>query len=210
MQGDPTVFLVDDDSEVRKSLQCLLESEGFSVRTFASAELFLKAYEPDAPGCVVVDLRMPGMSGLDLVRKMARQHWATPLIILTGYGDVPSAVRAMESGATAFIQKPFDAPALLDRIREALDRDARIRRERWQQARIRTDLASLTRRQREVMELVISGHLTKEIALQLGVSARTVEVHRANVMKKMGARSVAELVTVAVQYGLRGAGGEER
>ena len=205
MEPEATVFVVDDDADLRRSVRWLLQTSGFNVETFSSAERFLEEYDPDAPGCVLVDLRMPGMSGLDLQRRIRDNDWPAPVIIVTGHADVPTAVRAMEAGAAGFIEKPFSRRRLLERIQLAIEQDAQTRRERSQRAEIVARLAQLTTRQREVMNLVVAGKMTKEIAARLGASARTVEVHRKQVMAKMQVESLAELVTIAVRHGLCGA-----
>jgi two-component system response regulator FixJ len=202
MEAEATVFVVDDDADLRKSVSWLLKTSGLKVETFASAERFLEEYDPDAPGCVLVDLRMPGMSGLDLQQRIRDNDWPAPVIIVTGHADVPTAVRALEEGAAGFIEKPFSRRRLVDRIQEAIEQDAQTRRLRSQRAEIMTRLDHLTPRQREVMNLVVAGGTTKEIAARLGASARTVEVHRKQVMAKLGVESLAELVTIAVRHGL--------
>jgi len=213
MNAEATVFVVDDDEDLRRSVRWLLKTNGLNVETFASAERFLEEYDPDAPGCVLVDLRMPGMSGLDLQRRIRENDWPAPVIIVTGHGDVPTAVRALEEGAAGFIEKPFSRRRLMDRVHLAIEQDAKVRQERSKRAEIVARLDHLTPRQREVMNLVVAGKMTKEIAARIGASARTVEVHRKQVMAKMQVESLAELVTLAVRYGLCGAesrpGGEK-
>ncbi|NLE60974.1 MAG: response regulator transcription factor [Planctomycetes bacterium] len=198
MPSDTTVFVVDDDAAVCDSLRFLIESVGLQVRTFSSADEFLAAYTPDQPGCLVLDLRMPGMSGLELQEQLARQKCALPVIIITAHGDVPTAVRAMHAGAVDFMSKPFSDQHLLDRIHQALTKDAQARRDEAVCAGIAARVALLTPREREVMDLVVSGMPNKRIAAQLELSAKTVETHRARVMDKMQARSVAELVHMAL------------
>ncbi len=198
MPSDTTVFVVDDDAAVCDSLRFLIESVGLQVRTFSSADEFLAAYTPDQPGCLVLDLRMPGMSGLELQEQLARQKCALPVIIITAHGDVPTAVRAMHAGAVDFMSKPFSDQHLLDRIHQALTKDAQARRDEAVRAGIAARVALLTPREREVMDLVVSGMPNKGIAAQLELSAKTVETHRARVMDKMQARSVAELVHMAL------------
>jgi FixJ family two-component response regulator len=202
MEAEATVFVVDDDADLRRSVRWLLKTSGLNVETFSSAERFLEEYDPDAPGCVLVDLRMPGMSGLDLQRRIRDNDWPAPVIIVTGHADVPTAVRALEEGAAAFIEKPFSRRQLMDRIQLAIDQDALARRQRSQRDEIMTRLAHLTARQREVMSLVVAGNTTKAIAARIGASARTVEVHRKQVMAKMQVESLAELVALAVRHGL--------
>ncbi len=198
MPSDTTVFVVDDDAAVCDSLRFLIESVGLQVRTFSSADEFLAAYTPGQPGCLVLDLRMPGMSGLELQERLARQKCALPVIIITAHGDVPTAVRAMHAGAVDFMSKPFSDQHLLDRIHQALTKDAQARRDEAVRAGIAARVALLTPREREVMDLVVSGMPNKGIAAQLELSAKTVETHRARVMDKMQARSVAELVHMAL------------
>lgn len=194
----PTVFVVDDEEAVRDSLQWLLESKGLKVALFDSAETFLAAYSPSQPGCLVVDVRMPGMSGLELQEKLAELHYSLPVIFITGHGDVPMAVQAVKHGAIDFLEKPFNDKDLLAIIERSLEHD-RQQRERLQQANsAQSRLASLTPREREVMELVVAGKLNKLIADQLNISIKTVEAHRAKVMEKVGAHSLAELVQIVV------------
>ncbi len=203
MVAEPTVFVVDDDADLRMSVQWLLWKEGLKVKTYPSAERFLAEYDPQWPGCVLVDLRLTGMSGLELQQKMIERQWTTPLIILTGHGDVPVAVRALEAGAAAFMEKPFKREVLLNRISEALKHDAAARQQRAWRAHVEARLALLTPRERQVMQMVVAGAPTRQIARGLGVSERTIEVHRARMMKKMQADSLADLVVLAVQCGVR-------
>ena len=202
MSSEPTVFVVDDDQAMRTSLQWLIESTGMQVRTFDSADAFLAAYYPGRAGCLLLDVRMPGMSGLELQSYLAREGYRLPVIIITGHGDVPMAVRAMKAGAVDFIEKPFNDEFLLDSIRRALAVDAEQRGLQVRQAEIATRLALLTPREHEVMEMVAEGRSNKEIANALGVSAKTVEAHRARVMEKMEARSLAELVRMVLTANL--------
>ena len=185
--SEAVVFVVDDDPAVRDSIAMLVRTEGLVVRTFGSARSFLEAWDRCEPGCLVADLRLPGLSGLDLQQRLAAEDDAPPIIFLTGYGTVPAAVRALKAGAIDFLEKPFDPATLLARIHEALDRD-RTRRSRTRR------LEALTRREREILEQVKEGHTNKVIAANLGISVRTVELHRARGMRKIGVRSVAELV----------------
>ncbi len=194
MIQDVTVFVVDDDQAIRNSLKWLIESVGMKVQTFTSADDFLGSYYPGRAGCLLLDVRMPGMSGLDLQAYLARREYRLPVIIITGHGDVSMAVKAMKAGAADFIEKPFDDEALLESIRNALQHDEKQRALRAQRADIATRLVELTPREREVMNMVTEGKSNKEIAAALGVSAKTVEVHRARVMDKMRAESLAELV----------------
>jgi len=188
------VYVVDDDEAVRDSLRLLLESVGLICEVFASAPQFLDGHNPDQHSCLVADIRMPGMSGLDLQEELNRRASTIPILFITGHGDVPMAVDAMKSGALDFIQKPFRDQELLDRINQALEQDQAHRDDNRALAEIRDRMTRLTVRETEVMERVVSGQANKVIALDLGVSQRTVEIHRARVMQKMGARSLAELV----------------
>lgn len=194
MDHESTVFVVDDDPAMRKSLRWLTESVGLAVETFATAEAFLRAYLPERPGCVVLDVRMPGMSGLDLQEQMNQRGYSIPIIIVTGHGEVQSAVRAMQSGAVNFIEKPFSDQELLDTIRSALDHDRDIRTRQAERETTRARHERLTPREREVLQLVIAGSANKQIAATLNISQKTVEVHRAHVMRKLEAQSVADLV----------------
>jgi len=200
--AEPVVYVVDDDEAMRSSLKWLIESVGLRVETFGSADEFLSCYYPGRAGCLLLDVRMPGMSGLDLQEYLTNRHIQLPVIIITGHGDVPLAVRAMKSGARDFIEKPFNDEALLDAIRHALALAAEQRSVQARQAEIATRLALLTPREHEVMEMVADGRSNKEIANTLGVSAKTVEAHRARVMEKMEARSLAELVRMVLAANL--------
>lgn len=191
----PLVYLVDDDEAVRDSLGLLLESVGLEHEVFASALAFLDAYDPERHCCLVADIRMPGMSGLDLQQRLNELRAGVPIVFITGHGDVPMAVNAMKAGATDFIQKPFRDQDLLDRIHKALALDREQRVWRAEEKMIRERLAKLTPRETEVMYRVVKGHANKVIAMDLGVSQRTVELHRARVMRKLGMRSLAELVS---------------
>jgi RNA polymerase sigma factor (sigma-70 family) len=193
-----TVFVVDDDQAMRNSLKWLIESVGVAVESFASADDFLANYEPGRPGCIVLDVRMPGMSGLDLQEHLVRQNIRIPTVIITGHGDVPMAVRAMKAGAVDFIEKPFNDEALLDAIRRAIATEERQRNAQFEHREIQARIEHLTPREREVMNRVTDGSSNKEIANSLGVSAKTIEAHRARVMEKMQARSLAELVRMAL------------
>ncbi len=192
--GEPTVFIVDDDDEVRDSLEDLVDSVGLKAEIFASAQEFLAAYDPLRAGCLVLDIRMPGMSGLELQEKLGEQQAVLPIIFITGHGDVPMAVEAMRRGAVDFIQKPFRDQDLLDRINSALAQGVGRREDMQEQRAIEERIHSLTRRERQVMEMVVEGKANKVIAIDLGLSQRTVEVHRANVMEKMRAKTLADLV----------------
>lgn len=198
MSPEMTVFVVDDDQAMRSSLQWLIESVGMKVQTFASAPEFLDAYYPGRAGVLLLDVRMPGMSGLELQQYLVRREIRLPVIIITGHGDVAMAVKAMKAGAADFIEKPFDDEELLNSIRNAMQHDEKRRALRAQRADIAARMAELTPREHEVMSMVTDGKSNKEIAAALGVSAKTVEVHRARVMDKMRADSLAELVRLAL------------
>jgi FixJ family two-component response regulator len=195
----PTVFVVDDDPGVLDSLALLLRSVGLEAATYAAANEFLDDYDPERPGCLVLDVRMPGMSGLQLQEALQARGSTLPIIFLTAHGDVPMAVRAVKAGAEDFIQKPFRDQELIDKIQRALEENRRLRSELGQQDEILGRMAKLTPREKEVMDLVVAGKANKVIAQRLGLSQRTVEIHRARVMEKMGAGSVAELVRMVVE-----------
>jgi RNA polymerase sigma factor (sigma-70 family) len=197
-QQPPTVFVVDDDEGVRNSLRFLLKSVGLTARTLSSASEFLDTYQPSQAGCLVLDVRMPGMSGLELQQQLNVRGAPIPVIFITGHGDVPMAVEAMQHGAFDFLQKPFRDQDLIDRIQRALERDARSRTALAQHARIREHIDSLTPREREVLTLITQGKSNKVMAAELGVSQRTVEIHRARVMEKSGAASLAQLVRMVM------------
>jgi two-component system, LuxR family, response regulator FixJ len=188
------VFVVDDDDAVRNSLRLLLKSAGLAAEISASAAEFLAAYDPVQPGCVILDVRMPGMSGLEMQHELTMRGATIPVIFITGHGDIPMAVEAMQHGAFDFLQKPFRDSDLLERVQRALARDAQNRTRLRHTDHIRERLASLSPREREVLELVTQGKANKMVAGDLGVSQRTVEIHRAHVMQKMEAGSLAELV----------------
>ncbi len=201
MQAEETVFVVDDDEAMRSSLKWLIESMGMHVETYDSAQGFLDAYFPGRAGCLLLDVRMPGMSGLELQAYLARREQRIPVIIITGHGDVAMAVKAMKNGAVDFIEKPFDDEALIVSIRNALQYDEKQRALRSQRADLTARMSELTPREHEVMAMVTDGKSNKEIAAALGVSAKTVEVHRARVMDKMRADSLAELVRMVMIAG---------
>jgi len=195
MRNDgPLVYLVDDDEAVRDALGMLFKSVGLTFEAYASAVDFLERFDPARHACLVADIRMPTMSGLELQQRLNEQHVGTPIIFITGHGDVPMAVNAMRAGAADFIQKPFRDQDLIDRINSALAQDRERRASRAEEDAIRARIAALTPRENEVMRRVVRGHANKVIALDLGVSQRTVELHRARVMRKLKMRSVAELV----------------
>ena len=200
MREDPaTVFVVDDDEAVRASLKLLLKTLGLPAQTYASAHEFLATFDARRDGCLVLDIRMPGMSGLELQGELNTRGAILPIIFITGHGDVPMAVEAMQRGAMDFLQKPFRDQDLLDRITEALARDRAGRELLGNRERIRARVAGLTPREREVMALVTQGKANKVIAADLDLSQRTVEIHRAHVMEKMGANSLAHLVRMAIE-----------
>jgi len=194
----PTIYVVDDDEGVRNSLRFLLKSVGLTTRTLASAREFLDTYKPGQPGCVVLDVRMPGMSGLELQQQLNLRGAIIPVIFITGHGDIPMAVEAMQHGAFDFLQKPFRDQDLIDRIQRALERDTRNRATLAQHDRVRVQFDSLTPREREVLTLMTRGKPNKVMAADLGVSQRTVEIHRARVMEKTGAESLAQLVRMVM------------
>ena len=194
MVAEPTVFVVDDDPAMRESLVWLIESVGIAVETYGSARDFLRTYEVSRPGCLVLDVRMPGLSGLDLQDQLAARKVSLPVIIVTGYADVPMAVRALKAGAVDFIEKPFSDQQLLDRIQDAIEADALFREEEAERERVAGQMASLTPREEEVRGRVVDGKSNKVIASELGVSAKTVEAHRKRVMQKLRAGSLADLI----------------
>jgi two-component system, LuxR family, response regulator FixJ len=194
----PTVIVIDDDDAVRNSLKMLLRSVNLPVAVYASAQEFLPRYDLDQPGCLVVDVRMPGMSGLELQQQLNLRGAMIPVIFITGHGDISMAVEAMQHGAFDFLPKPFRDQDLLDRVQRALDKDANNRREFSRSDRIRELYDTLTPREREVLELVTSGKPNKVMAGDLGVSQRTIEIHRARVMEKMHAHSLAQLVRMVL------------
>jgi FixJ family two-component response regulator len=195
---EPTVFVVDDDPAMRASLRWLIESVGLAVQTSSTAQEFLSTYDARSPGCLVLDVRMPGMSGLDLQAEMAARRIELPILIITGYAEVPIAVRAMKAGAFDFIEKPFSDQTLLDRIRKAITVDRNARREREELTSALQRLANVTPREHDVMDRVVAGKSNKVIAAELGLSMKTVEVHRKRVMDKMGAESLADLIRLVV------------
>ena len=196
---EPTVFIVDDDEAIRDSLQMLMSSVGLESACYASAQEFLTDYDPDQPGCLVLDVRMPGMSGIDLQERLVAMQSILPIIFITGHGEVPMAVHAMRAGAVDFVQKPFSEQALLDQIHRAVEQDSKSRALLGRRDAIVERVASLTPRERQVMGMVIDGMANKVIAIDLGVSERTVEIHRARVMQKMGAESLPHLVRMAIE-----------
>lgn len=194
---EPVVFIVDDDDAVRRFLSGLIESVELPVEAYASARDFLAAYEPGRPGCLVLDVRMPGMSGLELQRELAERAIDLPVIVLTGHGNVQVAVHAMKAGAVDFVEKPFDNELLLDRIQKAVAESVRADGERVKRNEIANRVRLLSPRERQVLDLVVAGETNKGVARHLDISERTVEIHRANVMRKMRAGSLADLVLMA-------------
>jgi FixJ family two-component response regulator len=192
--ADAIVFVVDDDLSMREAIKGLVSLEGLRVETFGTAQEFLKSERPDSPGCVVLDVELPGLSGLDLQQELAAHGIRLPIIFITGYGDIPMSVRAMKAGATEFLTKPFRDQDLLDAIHQALERDRAVRQHSGGIAELRERFESLTSREREVMSMVVAGMLNKQIGFDLGISEVTVKIHRGRVMSKMGAGSLADLV----------------
>ena len=201
MNAQITVFVVDDDRAVRESLALLVQSVGLEVETFAGAGEFLDAYRPDRRGCLITDIRMPGMSGLELQERLTEDGYHIPVIVLTGFGDVPAAVRALKGGAVDFVEKPFNPQALLDLVQQALVRDTELREQAAREADLAERMALLTPREREIMALIVAGKANKVIAIDLSISERTVELHRGRIMRKMQARSVAELMRIVLPPG---------
>ena len=198
MNPTPTVFIVDDDPAMRDSLAFLIGSVGRQVETYASGEQFLEAYDEQRPGCIVLDVRMPGLSGLELMEKLQVDRFAPPVVLITGHGDIPMAVRALKAGAFDFIEKPFSDQVLLERIQQALQQDGEEREDERKRLDIERRSTRLTSRENQVFELVVAGKPNKVIASDLGLSQKTIEVHRAHVMEKMRAESFADLVKMAV------------
>ena len=198
----PIVFVVDDDKAVRKSLERLIKSVGLIVQPFSSAREFLESDTSDGPSCLVLDVRMPGLSGIDLQKELDKMGYTIPIIFITGYGDIPMSVRTMKRGAIDFLTKPFNDQDLLDAIHRAIEKDKQTRREQDEIGTIQQRVDSLTPREREVFSLVVTGMLNKQVAYDLGMSEKTVKVHRSRVMDKMQADSLAELVRLAYKVGI--------
>ena len=201
-ETDAMVFVVDDDAPMRELLKNLIRSVGLRAELFASAQEFLRSKRPDVPSCLVLDVRLPGLSGLDLQRRTSEAGLEIPIIFITGHGDIPMSVRAMKAGAVEFLTKPFRDQDLLDAIQQALERDRKARDQRTEIEELRSRFASLTPREREVMVRVVAGLLNKQIGAELGSSETTVKIHRHQVMEKMGAGSLPELVRMADRLGI--------
>ena len=201
-EPDRMVFVVDDDASFRESIRDLVRSVSLHVEAFASAQEFLRSKRPDVPGCLVLDVRLKGLSGLDLQKRMAEAKMEIPIIFITGHGDIPMTVQAMKAGAMEFLTKPFRDQDLLDAIQQALERDRNAREQRANISELHDRYRSLTPREREVMALVVTGLLNKQIAGELGTSEASVKIHRQHVMEKIGAGSLAELVRMADRLGI--------
>ena len=205
MDTEPTVFIVDDDQGVREAVTLLMDSIGLAAEGYAGAQEYLDAFDPRRPGCLVLDVRMRGMSGLELQQRLAAEPLHPPIVIITGHGDVPMAVRAVQAGAVDFIEKPFKDQVLLDAVHRALQRDAQARGQAMRLAEIQERMGRLTPREREILDLIVAGRRNKVIALDLGISQSTVEAHRAKVMEKLEARSLSDLMRI-VLLSCRGVG----
>jgi FixJ family two-component response regulator len=194
--ANPIVFLIDDDVAIRTALKRGLVASGFTVQAFESADAFLSVHDPETPGCLVADVAMPGMSGLELQSVLSSGGCARPIIFVTGKGSIPMSVQAMRAGAVTFLPKPVRLVELVDAVREALDKDRRCREEKAERSAVESRLRALTTREREVLELIVVGKLNKQIAAELGAAEKTIKVHRGRVMAKLNVRSVAELVSL--------------
>lgn len=199
----PVVYVVDDDPSLRKALERLLRSAGHEAKTFASALEFLDFKHPDAPGCLILDIKMPKLSGLELQERLAAKGISFPIVFITGHGTVPTSVRAFRAGAMDFLQKPFKDSELLDAVSRGIEKNRRLRQEQNEFNGLRTRLETLTPREREVFSLIAGGLLNKQAAFDLGITEKTIKVHRARVMEKMGAKSFADLVRFAEKLGIR-------
>jgi two-component system response regulator FixJ len=205
MMNRGTVHIVDDDPSVQRSLRRLLESVGLTVDCYNTAQDFIERHDPGAPGCLLLDVRMPGLSGLELQDQLRSEGCELPIIFVTGYGDVPMTARAMKAGAIDFLQKPFNDQELLEALERALARNSQMRREQAERSKVQTRLRLLTPREREVLERVIAGKTNKEVAAEFGITEKTIKVHRARVMEKMQADSLAQLVVLAQVAGVNAA-----
>jgi FixJ family two-component response regulator len=201
--SEPVIAIVDDDLSVRRGLERLIRSAGWKVETFASAQDFLARPRTESPNCVLLDLQLPGLSGLDLQKRMAEVGLEIPIVFLTGHGDIPTSVQAMKAGAVQFLTKPVDEQELVQAIQEAVDRDRRTRQHRAEASALRQRYKSLTAREQEVLQQVISGMLNKQIAAELNITEDTVKFHRGHIMRKMHADSLADLVRMARDLGIR-------
>ena len=204
-EQQPTVFVIDDDISVREGLSSLFRSVGLQVRAFASAPEFLQGKLPDGPSCMVLDVRLPGLSGLDFQSELAKVNIQIPIVFMTGHGDIPMTVRAMKAGAVEFLPKPFRDQDMLDAVQAGLDQDRDRRKRAGNTSKLKASFETLTPREREIMAFVTAGLMNKQIAGEIGVSEVTVKLHRGNVMRKMDAKSLAELVRMADALGIRGA-----
>ena len=192
--SEPIIYIVDDDEAVRRGLTAVIETMGIKIQTYDSAEAFLDAYQPNQPGCLIVDLQMPGMSGLELQNKIVELNVDLPIIFITGFGDIPTAIEAIQMGAIDFLEKPFRNQVLRDKVQQALDLIERNQKNLKNIAQIKTKLQSLTNREQEITDLMLTGKTTKVIANELGINQKTVDFHRINIMQKMDVQTVVELV----------------
>jgi two-component system, LuxR family, response regulator FixJ len=208
MQHDQTIYVIDDDDAVRQSLQFMLKAAGITARTFESAKAFMEALPQITAGCIVTDVRMPEVTGIDLLRHIMKNNPDLPVIVITGHGDISLAVEAMKIGAVDFLEKPFDGQQLLTAVRSALSREADTGKRKADLAAIRDKLAALSNRERQVLEGLVAGSANKNIAFDLGISPRTVEIYRANLMTKMAANSLSDLVRMAMTAGIMASAGK--
>ena len=199
----PTVFVIDDDASVRKSLSRLLRSLGFEVETFAAAELFLKRDPYDGVGCIILDIRMPGLDGIGLQDQLSKADYSMPIIFITGHGDIPMSVRAMKKGAVDFLPKPFDDEELLQAVKKAIEKDIQAREERGEVRQVLERLRLLTAREYEILPYITAGMLNKQIAYKLGIAEKTIKIHRGRIMEKLHVSSVADLVRLAEKAGIK-------
>jgi len=202
IDSDPIVFVVDDDLSVRRTTERLIRSAGFKALTFTSAREFLASPRPEGPACLVLDVRMPGLSGMELQRELTQSGIHIPIIFITGHGDIPMSVRAMKAGAVEFLTKPFSSRSLLDAVRAAIERDRSAHKARSETGELRQRYEQLTPREREVIALVVAGQLNKQVASELSTTERTIKFHRAHIMQKMGAESLPDLVRMAEKLGV--------